>query len=276
MILELLGLSLLIMIASLSGVLFFWKQANEFLEENLCHFVSLSAGVSLVIVYALTQESIELIGFTSAITWVAVGALSIWALFSALPAIYKRRKKMKKTESAGLDARKIIASDWLHNIGDGIVLAAAFAVSTPLALVTAASIFVHEIVQEISEFFVLKEAGYSTPKALGVNFIVSSSILIGAVGGFFLLEQFETLEAPLLGFAAGAFLLVVFHDLIPYAVRTSKTQNSHLKHILWFVLGIVVMSAITFATPHSHEHAGQDTHAHDEHAHEEEHLHDHE
>ncbi len=90
--------------------------------------------------------------------------------------------------------------------------------------------FVHELVQEVSEFFVLKQAGYSTKKALLTNFAVSSTILIGSIGGTFLLDTFSELELPLMGIAAGAFLVVVFQDLIPHSVRKAKAKASHLKH----------------------------------------------
>jgi zinc transporter ZupT len=67
------------------------------------------------------------------------------------------------------------------------------------------------------------------------------------------LESFEALEVPLLGFAAGSFLIVVLHDLIPHSVRTSKTQTNYTKHAFWFLLGIILMIAVNFALPHAEE-----------------------
>lgn len=270
MLIELIGLSLLIMLASLSGVFFLWKSAGTFIEKNLCYFVSLSAGVFLVIVYSLARESIELAGATEGLIWVGAGALGVWALFKFIPTFHHHHRKGKDEHSA-LDARRILISDGIHNIGDGIVLAAALSVSGPFALLAAFSIFVHEFVQEVSEFFVLREGGYKTIQALKINFLVSGTILIGALGGYFLLETFAVLEAPLLGLAAGAFLLVVLNDLIPHSIKTANGHASGIKHILWFILGFIIMAGITMATPHTHEHG----HAHDEHAHGEEHLHDH-
>ena len=89
-----------------------------------------------------------------------------------------------------LDARRLLLTDGIHNAADGIFLAASYAVSPALALVAGVSIFVHEALQEISEFFVLKDAGYSTKGALVVNFLTSSTIIIGAIGGDFLLDFF--------------------------------------------------------------------------------------
>jgi zinc transporter ZupT len=55
---------------------------------------------------------------------------------------------------------------------------------------------------------VLRQAGFATRKALVINFITSSTILIGAIGGYFLLEKFEAIEPALLGITAGAFLIL--------------------------------------------------------------------
>lgn len=269
MLIELLGLSLLIMAASLSGVFFLWKTAGVFIEKNLCYLVSLSAGVFLVLVYGLARESIELAGPAQGLIWVGIGVLVMWGLFKFLPAFHHHHKTGDGCNST-VDARRVLISDGIHNVSDGIILAAALSVSTPFAVLTALGVFIHEFVQEVSEFFVLREGGYGTFRALKTNFLVSSTILVGALGGYFLLETFEVLEAPLLGLSAGAFLLVVLNDLIPHSIKASHGRYGALKHILWFLCGVIIMVGITTATPHSHEHGG-----HDHHAHEEEHAHDH-
>jgi zinc transporter ZupT len=152
-----------------------------------------------------------------------------------------------------IDARKILISDGIHNVADGILLGASFAVSSYLGMITALSILIHEIVQEVSEFFVLKEAGYSTKKALITNFLISATILIGSIGSFFLLENFEMLEAPILGIAAGSFLVVVFHDLIPHSVRISAHHKQFTKHFIWFAIGLIIMLSLNSLVGHSFE-----------------------
>jgi zinc transporter ZupT len=131
-------------------------------------------------------------------------------------------------------------------------------------------IFVHEIIQETSEFFVLKEAGFSTKKALLVNLLVSSTILIGSVGSYFLIQTFESIESILLALAAGSFLIVVIYDLIPHSIRTSSNRTHYIKHLFFFMLGILIMFGINTATSgsHSHDHGESENHSaelHDEH-----------
>jgi len=142
-------------------------------------------------------------------------------------------------------------SDGIHNVGDGVVIVAAFAASPLLGVVSTISILVHEMLQEISEFFVLRQAGLSIRTALLYNLLVSSTILIGAIGGYFLLEQFETLEVPLLGLAAGSYLLVVFHDLIPHSLGTAREKGHYAKHIIFFMAGVGLMAALVALLPHA-------------------------
>ena len=247
---EILLYSVLIMLASLVGVFSVWRRAGRAIERNLNLLVSFSAGVFIVIAYQLGIEGVEHSAtLGSGLVWIVIGLLAVWLLFKFLPSSHHHHDEASETHPhSRLDARRIMASDALHNLGDGILLATSFAVSSSLGMLTALSIFVHELVQEISEFFVLRQAGYSTKSALILNFAISATVLLGALGGFFLLESFETLEVPLLGLASGAFLVVVFHDLIPHSVRSSKRENLYWRHLLWFLIGAVLMFAVSIFT----------------------------
>lgn len=239
--------SLIIMLASLIGVISIWKKFGQIIGNNLHFLVSFSAGVFLFISFHLSLETIHHastpnIGFI----WILSGMFGLWLIFKLLPTFHHHHnQKIEEQSHSTLDARKIILSDCLHNIGDGILLATSFTVSAVLGWTATLSIFIHEIIQEISEFFVLKEAGFTTPKALKINFLASATILIGSVGGFFLLENFEKLEVPLLGIASGAFLMVVIQDLIPHSIKSSTTKKHILKHFACFILGLLLMILIS-------------------------------
>jgi zinc and cadmium transporter len=239
---EIILASVVVMLASLVGVLSVWKNIGQIIEKNLHFLVSFSAGVFLIITYGLGVEVLEHAESPKVgIIWILVGMIGIWLIFKLLPTFHHHHDhEMTDHVHTRIDVRKIILSDGLHNIGDGILLAASFAVSSTLGYLSLLSIFVHELVQEISEFFVMKEAGYSTKKALGVNFLTSATILVGSIGGFFLLDAFEAVEVPLLGIAAGSFLMVVFQDLIPHSVASASKKHI-LRHIAWFIIGAVLM-----------------------------------
>jgi zinc and cadmium transporter len=254
--LEIIIFSFVVMLASLVGVLSVWKHAGVFIERHLRFLVSFSAGVFLIIAFNLGIEVIEHgSDLHTSLLWIGAGALGIWIIFKLIPSFHHHHDEHEEDHAhSSIDARRILTGDAIHNIGDGILLAAAFTISTTFGAITALSIFIHELVQEVSEFFVLKQAGYSTKKALILNFLISGTILIGALGSFFLVESFEVLEIPLLGIAAGSFLVIILYDLVPHSVRTSKTKTHYLLHLLWFLIGVVLMLGVNLAVGgHTHE-----------------------
>lgn len=250
---ELIGISLLIMAASLVGVVTVWRGVGSFIERRLDFLVSFSAGVFLVFLYGLASEAVEhAVSPAYGIGWIIAGALLIWTTFKLLPAAHTHAHAHEHDEAPPIDARRLIVTDGIHNMADGIFLAASYAVSPALALVAGISIFIHEALQELSEFFVLREAGYSPRRALVVNFLTSSTILVGAIGGYFLLDTFEMLEAPLLALAAGGILVVVLHDLVPHSFNHSKNRAHIVKHIGWFALGALLMVMVSSVGAHEH------------------------
>lgn len=238
------------MFASLVGVFFISDGAGKFLERNMGFLVSFSAGVFLIIAYGLSTETLEHApSLARGVLYIFLGALGIWTLFKLLPGLHDHPEH-GHTHSHPIDPRRVLISDAFHNIGDGILLAASFAVSSALGFAAVVSVFMHELLQETSEFFVLRAAGYPVGRALGWNFLVSGTILVGALGGYFFLDAFESLEPILLGLSAGAFLVVVLSDLIPHSVRDARSSSHYAAHIAWFVLGTMLMFLLTTLLGH--------------------------
>lgn len=239
--LELIALSLMVMVASLTGVLTVWGRAGSFVERNLDYLVSFSAGVFLVFLFGLAVEAVEHAPSEAVgVLWMFVGAAGLWLVFTLLPQTHTHVHE-HDGKKVILDPRRMIATDAMHNMADGIFLAAAYAVSPLLAFSAGLSVVLHEMLQEVSEFFVLRDAGYSTRRALIVNFLVSSTILIGAIGGYVLLDVFEALESPILGLAAGGLFVVVLFDLLPHALREVEHKPHFFRHAGWFAFGALVM-----------------------------------
>lgn len=253
MLIEILIAAGVIMTASLVGVLFVGQVARGFLEERLSFLVAFSAGVFLVTSGALALEVFEI--YTDAL-WTGVGLIVVgYGLASALEALLPETHHHHDPacgHSHGKGARKLMIGDAVHNIGDGIILVPAFLVSPALGMAVTVSIFIHEALQEISEFFVLKQAGYSTKRALAINFAISSTILIG-VGLSYLALASHELEGMLLAVSAGFFLHVVVHDLLPKR-HAHETFSAFVKHLALVLIGLVVMAGVTVALGKSHSH----------------------
>lgn len=268
--LEILLASFVVMLVSLSGKLVVWREFGLVVERNLHFLVSFSAGVLLAVTVHLGEEIVHEAGSLAAgIPWIVIGALVVLFGLRFLPQFHHHHESGSDHMHGKIDAGRVLLSDSIHNVGDGVVIVAAFAASPFLGLIATVSIAVHEALQEISEFFVLREAGLSTRRALLYNFLASSTILIGSIGAFFLLERFEEIMLPLLGLAAGSYLTVVFHDLLPHSVDSVRERGHVLKHVVFFAFGLAFMLGLTALMPHAeaeHGHDDHETEAHAEHA----------
>jgi zinc and cadmium transporter len=253
MLLEILLAAVVVMLASLIGVLFVGKVARQFLEERLSYLISFSAGVFLVTAGALTLEVFEiyesLVGI--GVAFILMGYALAWLLESMIPETHHHHDPACG-HGHGKGARKLMVGDAIHNIGDGIILVPAFLVSPALGIAVTASIFIHEALQEVSEFFVLKQAGYSTKKALCINFAISSTILIGVALSYLALASHD-LEGVLLAVSAGFFLHVVLHDLLPKRAE-HETAGVFTKHLIVLAIGLVLMASVNYILRASHAH----------------------
>jgi zinc and cadmium transporter len=261
--LYLIGACLIIMLASLSGVVFINKKFEKWTERNMRYLIAFASGVFLIVAYDLIFEALE---FASSVAVVAGSVIGGFLLFFFLERLYPEthchhEDKVCLSDKSKRGARKILIGDAFHNVGDGILLAPVFMANIWLGLIAAFGIFVHEFVQEISEFFVLKNAGYSNKKALKINFLVSSSILVGALGGFYL-SSFERLVAPLIGLAAGAFIYILLVDLIPQSVRHSHKERKYLHFIAWTLAGVLLILAVNAVSAYELGKRGLDGHGH--------------
>lgn len=233
--------SLAIIAISLVGVLFTWKSLGRWLEKNLTYLVAFSAGVFLFVAIHLIEEAEHLGEFG---IWIMIpliiGILLFYAFDKIIPESHHHHSTNACEHDHGrVDARKMLLGDSFHNIGDGVIIGPAFMVSVEIGLVTTAAILIHEALQEISEFFVLRQAGYSTKQALLRNLAVSSTILIGLVIGL-ILSNSEIILAPLLAVAGGGFVYIVLMDLLPAVFRCQRNKKVILALIALFVAGILL------------------------------------
>ena len=92
-------------------------------------------------------------------------------------------------EMAGNSGWTILVGDGLHNFVDGVLIAAAFMANMQVGIFTALAIIAHEIPQEVGDFIVLLNAGFSKARALLYNLISGSLAVLGGVLAYFFLER---------------------------------------------------------------------------------------
>ena len=144
---------------------------------------------------------------------------------------------------APLGALSLIG-DGMHNFLDGVILAAAFLVDVKLGFAATAAVALHEIPQEISEFGVLVYAGFGKRRALLLNFISATSVILGGIAGYYLLGVIEQWIPAIILFAVGTFLYLAASDFVP-EIRKEEGLEKSLKIFLIFGLGIFLMWLFT-------------------------------
>src|SRR3989344_4889182 len=167
-------------------------------------------------------------------------------------------------EQAGRGGWSVLVGDSIHNFCDGVLIAAAFLVDTQVGLITAMAIIAHEIPQEVGDYIVLINAGFSRARALVYNLISGMAAVVGGVLGYFLIEPWQHLLPYLMVIAASSFIYVAVADLIPQLQKRLHLRDTALQ-IVWLAVGLGFIALITGSLHgHDHEHG----HAHDhEHGH---------
>lgn len=137
----------------------------------------------------------------------------------------------------------ILVGDGLHNALDGALIAAAFMTDIQLGVLTAIAVAAHEIPQEVGDFAILLQAGFSRAKALWLNLATGLTAVIGGVIAFFALRPFEAALPYVIAVAAASLLYVAVADLIPALHRKFDLRTS-LMQIGLIGLGILLIAVL--------------------------------
>jgi zinc and cadmium transporter len=142
----------------------------------------------------------------------------------------------------------VLVGDGLHNFVDGVLIAAAFLTDIHLGIVTSLAVAAHEIPQEVGDFIVLLNGGFSRAKALMFNILSSLTTVIGAVLAYVSLSGIEGALPYILAIAASSFIYIAVADLIP-GLHTRTHIKDGIKQFALIVAGITVI-ALAHSTLH--------------------------
>ena len=135
----------------------------------------------------------------------------------------------------------VLVGDALHNVLDGVLIAAAFLTDTHLGIVTAMAIMAHEIPQEVGNFAVLLHSGVTRRRALAMNLLTSLTAVIGGVVGFYALGTALAALPFALAVAASSLLYVAVADLIP-GLHRRVDPRSCVMQVLLIGAGIAIIA----------------------------------
>lgn len=156
-------------------------------------------------------------------------------------------------ESAGRSGWVILLGDGLHNFADGILIAAAFLADPHIGVLTAIAIALHEIPQEVGDFIVLLNAGFTRTRALVYNFLASMMAVLGGVLGYFFLDSTTHLIPYVIVLASSSFIYIAVSDLMPQMHRRPRLKES-MEQIILIALGVVLVLLVSEIAHLGHAH----------------------
>lgn len=146
-------------------------------------------------------------------------------------------------QQAGRGGWAVLVGDSIHNFCDGVIIAAAFLTSPSLGVLTALAIVAHEIPQEVGDYIVLLNAGFSRAKALLFNALSGLAAVVGGVLGYFVVGPWQDLFPYLLVVAASSFVYVAVADLLPQLQRPLPLRDT-VAQIVLIAAGLSLITAV--------------------------------
>ncbi|MBI5040400.1 MAG: ZIP family metal transporter [Gammaproteobacteria bacterium] len=134
----------------------------------------------------------------------------------------------------------ILIGDGIHNMVDGVLIAAAFLTDIHLGIVTSLAVAAHEIPQEVGDFAVLLHSGFSRARALAYNVLASLTTLIGATAAYYGLREAEAALPYILAIAASSFIYIAVADLIPGLHKRLEVRAT-AQQIVLIVAGVLTI-----------------------------------
>jgi len=134
----------------------------------------------------------------------------------------------------------ILIGDGIHNLVDGVLIAAAFLTDIHLGIVTSLAVAAHEIPQEVGDFAVLLHSGFSRRRALVYNFLASLTTLVGATAAYYGLREAEAALPYILAIAASSFIYIAVADLIPGLHKRLEVRAT-VQQVVLIVAGVLTI-----------------------------------
>ncbi|GAG72768.1 unnamed protein product [marine sediment metagenome] len=166
---------------------------------------------------------------------VVLGGIVCFFLLEKL--IIWRHCHNEKCELHGTAGPILLIGDAFHNFIDGMIIASSFLINFQIGVVTSISIITHEIPQEVGDFAILLNGGYSKKRAFLLNLLSSITTIPGAIISFFLLEIFNSIIPYIMAFSAASFLYIALSDLTP-ELHHKSDFGTNLRQIVLILAGI--------------------------------------
>jgi zinc and cadmium transporter len=217
-----------------AGVILFIDEKRQ--ENVMPWLLSFATGTMLCTAFAGMLPKAVYKGEASDVMLTVMGGILLFFLLEKTMIWRHCHKKDCKIHSAG--GYIVTIGDSVHNFMDGIAMAAAFSNSVTLGIGTTIAIFAHELPQEVGDFAVLINSGFSKKKAIIWNVLSGFAAILGGILSWIALDLFKFIIPYALAFSASSLIYVSMSDLIPSMRNPEKTG---LKHFIALLAGVIIM-----------------------------------
>ncbi len=235
-------------VSLIGGLLLLRKQSTA---DRLAKYATpFAAGALLAAVFLdLLKEGIELAASDRVLLAALIGLLLFFIAERFLHWFHHHHQHEGSDPSVAL----VIIGDTVHNMLDGIVIAAGFLVSVPTGIITTLAVAAHEIPQEIGDFGLLLKKGLQRRKVLLVNILSALATTVVASITFYAGNDDQLPLGVLLGLSAGFLLYIAASDIIPEIHESAQKRRLLDWQPLMLLIGVAIV-AIAIQISHSVTH----------------------
>ena len=134
----------------------------------------------------------------------------------------------------------ILIGDGIHNLVDGVMIAAAFLIDIHLGVVTTIALAAHEIPQEVGDFAILLNSGMKRGRALFFNALSSLTTVVGALIAYLSFTSAAGALPYVLAIASSSFIYIAVADLIPGLHERTEFRET-MKQFVLILSGVFVI-----------------------------------
>jgi zinc and cadmium transporter len=143
----------------------------------------------------------------------------------------------------------LLVGETIHNMLDGVLIAAAFLIDINLGVMTGLAVLAHEVPSEVGNFAVLLNSGLSRRQAFRWNLTAALGAVCGGIVGYFALSSLRPVLPYALAVSAASLLYVAVADLIPGLHRRVEPRSG-VWQVLLIAAGVSLVASVEYFLPH--------------------------
>lgn len=218
-------------------------------EHTVAHLISFATGTLLGVTFMdLLPEALEAQaqnGPEGVMTTVLAGIFLFFVLEKAL--IWRHAHHVDGHGHAMHHLKPVgplvFVGDTFHNFLDGILLTAVFVSDFELGVLAGLAMITHEIPQELGDFAIMLDSGFSRARTFLWNGVSSLAMIVGALLAWWQLPLIERYLAHVIAFTAASFIYIAVADLIPSLHRGVKLRET-VAQVSLIVAGIALIGLL--------------------------------